>query len=73
MLPNSGFVAIIEGQDDTFFKKRFESVNNKHVDAVVKSSVEALTENLESTKSRGSNIIAQSSTIVYRKSTNLKD
>jgi hypothetical protein len=41
-------VAIIEGQDDTFFKKRFESVNNKHINAAEKSSTEALTENLES-------------------------
>jgi len=40
-------VAIIEGQDDTFFKKRFESINNKYIDAAVKSSTEALTENLE--------------------------
>jgi len=41
-------VAIIEGQDDTFFKKRFESVNNKYNDKAVKSSIEALTESLES-------------------------
>ena len=40
-------VAIIERQDDTFFKKRFESVNNKYVDVAVKSSVEALTESLK--------------------------
>jgi hypothetical protein len=40
--------AIIEGQDDTFFKKRFESVNNKYIDATIKSSTEALTESLES-------------------------
>jgi len=41
-------VAIIEGQDDAFFKKRFESVNNKYIDAAVKSSTEALTESLDS-------------------------
>jgi hypothetical protein len=40
--------AIIEGQDDTFLKKRFESVNNKYIDATIKSSTEALTESLES-------------------------
>lgn len=41
-------VAIIEGQEDTFFKKRFKSVNNKYIDAAIKSSTEALTESLES-------------------------
>jgi len=41
-------VAIIERQDDTFLKKRFESVNNKYNDKAVKSSIEALTESLES-------------------------
>jgi hypothetical protein len=40
-------VAIIEGQDDTFFKKRFESVNKKYIDSAVKISTEALTESLE--------------------------
>ena len=41
-------VAIIERQDDTFLKKRFESVNNKYNDKAVKSSIEAFTESLES-------------------------
>jgi hypothetical protein len=40
--------AIIEGQDDSSFKKKFESVKNKHIDAAVKSSTEALSESMES-------------------------